>query len=56
MIRFLSLAEVLMIYEDQVRRYGGTYGVRDIALLSSAVYVPQSMYDDGSGPRRIEER
>jgi hypothetical protein len=45
-IRFLSLSEVLLIYEDQVRRYGGIYGVRDIHLLSSAVYVPQAMYEE----------
>jgi len=36
---------VLLIYEDQVRRYGGSYGVRDIHLLSFAVYVPQAMYE-----------
>jgi death-on-curing protein len=44
-IRFLSLSEVLLIYEDQVRRYGGIYGVRGIHLLSSTVYVPQAMYE-----------
>ncbi|MEW6548582.1 MAG: type II toxin-antitoxin system death-on-curing family toxin [Spirochaetota bacterium] len=44
MIRFLTLAEVLMIYEDQMRRYGGAYGVRDINLLSSAVYMPQATF------------
>jgi death-on-curing protein len=44
MIRFLTLAEVLMIYEDQIRRYGGAYGVRDINLLSSAIYVPQANF------------
>ncbi|MEN6491101.1 MAG: type II toxin-antitoxin system death-on-curing family toxin [Rectinema sp.] len=45
MIRFLTLSEVLLIYEDQIRRYGGTYGVRDLALLSSAVYVPQATFE-----------
>jgi len=44
-IRFLTLSEVLMIYEDQIRQYGGKYGVRDISLLSSAVYIPQSTFD-----------
>jgi len=45
MIRFLTLSEVLLIYEDQIRRYGGTYGVRNLALLSSAVYVPQATFE-----------
>ena len=45
MIRFLTLSEVLLIYEDQIRRYGGSYGVRDLSLLSSAVYVPQSTFE-----------
>jgi len=45
MIRFITLSEILLIYEDQIRRYGGSYGVRDITLLSSASYVPQSTFD-----------
>jgi death-on-curing protein len=45
MISFLTLSEVLLILEDQIRNYGGMYGVRDINLLSSALYVPQSSFD-----------
>ena len=45
MIRFLTLSEVLIIYEDQIRRYGGEYGVRDLNLLSSALHVPQSSFN-----------
>jgi len=45
MIRFLTLSEVLLILEDQIRNYGGIYGVRDINLLSSALYMPESSYD-----------
>jgi death-on-curing protein len=44
MVRFLTLSEILLIYEDQIRRYGGTYSVRDITLLSSAIYVPQATF------------
>jgi death-on-curing protein len=44
MIAFLTLSEVLTILEDQIRNYGGMYGVRDINLLSSAIYVPQSSF------------
>lgn len=42
MIQFLTLSEVLRILEDQIRNYGGAYGVRDINLLSSAIYMPES--------------
>jgi len=42
--RFLNLAEVLMIMEDQIRRYGGRYGIRDLALLSSAVAMPETTF------------
>ena len=42
MIKFLTLSEVLLILEDQIRNYGGIYGVRDINLLSSAIYMPES--------------
>jgi death-on-curing protein len=45
MIKFLTLSEVLLILEDQIRNYGGVYGVRDINLLSSAVYMPESSFD-----------
>ncbi len=45
MIRFLTLAEVLIIYEDQIRHYGGAYGVRDMNLLQSAVYMPQASFE-----------
>jgi len=31
--------------EDQIRNYGGTYGVRDLNLLSSAIYMPESSFD-----------
>jgi len=45
MIKFLTLSDVLLILEDQIRNYGGIYGVRDINLLSSTVYTPESSFD-----------
>ena len=45
MIKFLTLSEVLLILEYQIRNYGGKYGVRDINLLSSAIYMPESTFD-----------
>ena len=44
MIRFLTLSEVMLILEDQIRNYGGIYGVRDIKLLSSAIYMPEASF------------
>lgn len=45
MIKFLTLSEVLTILEDQIKNYGGKYGVKDLNLLSSAIYMPESSYD-----------
>ena len=41
---FLSLAEVLEIHQDQVARYGGVSGIRDIDLLKSALAMPPATY------------
>jgi len=43
-IRFLGLDEVLALHADQLERYGGMAGIRDIALLESAVAVPESSF------------
>jgi death-on-curing protein len=37
---FLTLAEVVEIHRDQIERYGGRGGVRDIRLLESALAAP----------------
>jgi len=34
---FLTLEEVLEIHDDQINRYGGTGGIRDLGLLESAL-------------------
>ena len=39
-IIFLTLSEVVEIHADQIVRYGGSGGIRDISLLSSAVAMP----------------
>ena len=44
MIKFLTLSEVLLILDDQIKKYGGIYGIRDIKLLSSAIYMPESSF------------
>ena len=41
---FLSLSEVLEIHQDQVTRYGGAAGIRDMELLKSARGIPSATY------------
>src|SRR5215469_6751725 len=45
MIKFLTLSEILLILEDQIRNYGGIYGVSDLKLLDSAIYMPESSFE-----------
>src|SRR5215472_16085621 len=44
MTDYLTLAEVLAIHADQIERYGGSPGVRDLGLLESALFRPQTGY------------
>jgi death-on-curing protein len=41
---FLTLAEITEIHSDQIRRYGGKGGTRDINLLSSATAMPYASF------------
>ncbi len=41
---FLTLAEVVEIHSDQIRRYGGQDGLRDRNLLESAVAQPEAFF------------
>ncbi len=43
-IFFLTLAEVVAIHSDQIGRYGGQAGIREMALLESAVAQPQASF------------
>jgi death on curing protein len=43
-IDYLTLADVLAIHEDQLTRYGGDAGVRDLGLLEAALFRPQTGY------------
>jgi len=44
-IRFLKLSEIILIAQNQIKQYGGTFGIRDISLLSSAVAMPEASFD-----------
>ena len=39
------MGEVLLILQDQIRRYRGAYGVRDTDLLSSALAMPSASFE-----------
>ncbi len=41
---FLSLGEVLEIHRDQIDRYGGDLGIRDLGLLQSALAMPAARF------------
>ncbi len=43
-IIFLTLAEVIDIHRDQIERYGGSQGIRDLNLLSSSVAMPYASF------------
>ena len=41
-VRFIEIDEVLRLHVDQIERYGGSSGPRDLGLLESAVATPQA--------------
>jgi death-on-curing protein len=41
---FLRLHEIIEIHGDQITRYGGSHGIRDMSLLQSAVAAPMSSF------------
>ncbi len=43
-IEFLTLDEVFAIHADQIKRYGGSAGIRDRGLLESALAMPQAQF------------
>ncbi len=43
-ILFLTLADVVEIHGDQIARYGGGTGIRDMGLLSSALAMPYTSF------------
>lgn len=41
---FLDLDQVLALHADQIARYGGSLGVRDLGLLQSAIAMPRAAF------------
>ena len=43
---FLSVEDVIEIHADQIQRYGGSLGIRDLELLHSALGMPEAGVGD----------
>ncbi len=43
-VRYITLDVVLAIHDDMIERYGGSFGIRDLGLLQSALARPQSSF------------
>ena len=43
-VDFLSLDEVIAIHERLIERFGGASGIRDLGLVESALFRPQTGY------------
>lgn len=43
-IEFLTIEDVLHIHQNQIERYGGEHGVRDLGLLVSAIAQPEATF------------
>jgi len=41
---FLTLDEVLQLHAESLEEFGGSAGVRDIALIESAIATPRQMF------------
>lgn len=45
-MKYLSPQQVLAIHDQMIKRFGGSFGTRDIGLLESAVLRCQTSFDD----------
>jgi len=52
---FLTLDEVLALHADQIERYGGSLGIRDLGLLESAVATPAATFGGAFLHRTVHE-
>lgn len=43
-VRYITLEAILAIHDDQIERYGGSFGIRDLGLIQSALSRPQTTF------------
>ncbi len=41
---FLDLEQIIELHHSMVDKYGGSYGLRDLGLLQSAIAMPQASF------------
>lgn len=41
---YLTLDVILAIHDDMIERYGGSFGIRDVGLIQSAIARPQTSF------------
>lgn len=42
--KYISIDEVLIIHDDMIARYGGSFGIRDMGLIESALARPKASF------------
>lgn len=42
--KYIPIEEVLIIHDDMISRYGGSFGIRDMGLIESALARPKSSF------------
>ena len=42
--KYVTLDEVLIIHDDMIARYGGSFGIRDMGLIESALARPKASF------------
>ena len=56
MTKFLDKETILYFHSDQIKRYGGSFGVRDENLLESALAQPQATFNGKYLHKNIYEK
>lgn len=45
-MKYLTPEQVLLIHDAVIKRTGGSFGVRDVGLMESAIFRPQASFDE----------
>lgn len=45
MTAYLTIEEIILLHDRQVRVHGGLEGIRDLGLLASAIDMPRTTFD-----------
>ena len=43
-VQFLTLEVVVAIHDSMIEQYGGSFGIRDLGLVQSAIARPQASF------------